>query len=139
VHKFFNKLTTHPKRLFLLDGFGAFLTAFVLFAILRRFNEYVGLPPSTLSLLSLIAIIFCFYSISCFFLVSDNWQPFIRIISMANLLYCCLTIGVVIYYNQSLKVVGLVYFLAEIIVVCTIAFVEWETVTRWTKRKIDNN
>ena len=76
-----------PKILFLIDGLGALLTAFFLFVILRTFNEYFGMLQTTLTYLSLIAVIFCLYSITCFFLLSDNWKPFLRVISIANLLY----------------------------------------------------
>lgn len=118
-----------PKILFLIDGLGALLTAFFLFVILRTFNEYFGMPQTTLTYLSLIAVIFCLYSITCFFLLSDNWKPFLRVISIANLLYCILTLGLVIYNYQSVTLLGITYFLAEIIVICGLVFVELKTIT----------
>lgn len=130
MKQFLNHLTLNPKRLFLIDSIGAFLTAFILFAILRTFNEYFGMPPIILTYLSVIALLFCLYSMTCFFLLNDNWRPFLRIISIANLLYCCLTLGLIIYYFQLLTVLGIIYFLAEIIVVCSLVFVELKTLSK---------
>jgi peptidoglycan biosynthesis protein MviN/MurJ (putative lipid II flippase) len=129
------QFTLSPKTLFLVDSLGALVTAFFLFAILRTFNEYVGMPQTALTYLSLIAVIFSLYSIACFFLLEANWQPFLRTISIANLLYCCLTMGLVIYYYPSLTILGITYFLAEIIVVCGLVFVELKTLRGKQVRK----
>ena len=124
MKKLFNKLILNPKRLFLIDSFGAFLTAFFLFAILRTFDEYFGMPKLTLDFLSIIALAFSVYSFCCFFLVSNNWHPFLRTISIANILYCCLTLGLVIYYYPLLTILGVTYFLIEIIIVVVLVFFE---------------
>ena len=114
-----NRLAQKPRALFLVDGIGAFITAFLLLAILRTFNEYVGMPPAVLT---------C--SISCYFLLNDNWQPFLKAISVANLLYCCLTSGLVIYYYNSLTILGVIYFLAEIIIIVVLVYVELKVLNR---------
>ncbi len=121
------RLTLQPKTLFLIDGLGALVTAFFLFVILRTYNVYFGMPPNTLTYLSLIAIVFCLYSITCYFFLKDNWRPFLRTISIANLLYCCLTMGLVTYYYSRLTTLGVTYFLAEIIVVFALVFIEMKT------------
>lgn len=117
-------LIRKPKILFLIDGIGALVTAFSLFVILRTFHEYFGMPKVTLNYLSIVAAIFCFYSSSCFFLLKNNWQPFLRIIGVANLLYCCVTMCLMIYYYDRLTILGITYFLTEIIIVCAVAFME---------------
>ncbi|MBK7678062.1 MAG: hypothetical protein WBA96_05490 [Chitinophagaceae bacterium] len=125
-----NRLAQKPRTLFLVDGIGAFITAFLLLAILRTFNEYVGMPRMALTSLSIIAAVFCLYSISCYFLLNDNWQPFLKAISVANLLYCCLTSGLVIYYYNSLTILGVIYFLAEIIIIVVLVYVELKVLNR---------
>lgn len=125
------RLTLKPRTLFLIDGIGAFATAFFLFAILRTFNEYFGMPQITLTYLSIIAVVFCFYSITCFFVLSDNWQPYLKTISFANLIYCCLTMGLVLYYYQNLSILGITYFLAEITIVCALVFVELKILSKF--------
>jgi hypothetical protein len=121
---FFNKLTLSPKRLFLIDGFGALLTGFILFAILRTFNKYFGMPLHALNFLSIIAFIYSAYSFCCFFLFRNNWQPFLRAIIIANLLYCILTLGLVIYNFRQLTILAVIYFLLEIVVICILVFFE---------------
>jgi hypothetical protein len=118
------KLTQNPKKLFLIDGLGAFLTAFILFVILRTFNEYIGMPKYILTLLSIIALVFCVYSFSCFFFLNKNRKPFLLINSIANMLYCCLTLGLIIYYFPQLTILGLTYFLLEILVIGGLVYAE---------------
>ncbi len=127
MREIIKRLTQKPKALFLVDSLGAFVSASLLFVILRKFNEYIGMPPIALIYLSIIAVTFSLYSIICFFLFTDNWKPFLSIISFANVLYCCLTMGLVIYYYQSLTVLGIAYFIAEIIIITGLVFVEQRT------------
>lgn len=124
MQQFFNKLILNPKKIFLIDGFGAFLTAFFLFIILTTFNKYFGMPVSTLNILCIIALAFSVYSFCCYFLVKNNWQPFLWAISIANLLYCCVTTGLVIYNYPGLTGLGISYFTIEIILVCGLVFLE---------------
>jgi hypothetical protein len=118
------QLALKPKILFLIDSLGALVTAFFLFVILKKFNLYFGMPQTTLTYLSIVAIVFCLYSMSCFLFLNNHWQPFLKIISLGNLLYCCLTIGLVLYNYQSLTALGITYFLAEILIICMLVFVE---------------
>lgn len=124
VRKIINKLTAEPKTLFLVDSIGAILTAFFLFVVLINFNEYFGMPLTILTYLSVIAALFCIYSTSCFFFLKENWVPFIRTISIANLLYCILTIGLVIVHYPIITTICTVYFLVEIIIICGLAYIE---------------
>ncbi|MBK8448953.1 MAG: hypothetical protein IPO78_03810 [Saprospiraceae bacterium] len=118
------KLARNPKTLFLVDGLGALLTAFFLFVILMPFNKYFGMPLDVLKYLAILAGMFCIYSFACFFFLSDNWHAFLFAISIANLLYCCLTISLVIYYYQRLTILSLTYFLVEVILVSGLIWLE---------------
>ena len=126
-----NQLALNPKKLFLLDGLGACLTAFLLGIVLTAFNEYFGMPQKTLNILALIALAFAAYSISCYFFIGSNWRLFLKIIAAANLLYCCLTTALVIYFYPQLTILGVSYFLLEIVVVCGLVFVE----LRWANKR----
>lgn len=118
-----------PKKLFLIDGLGAFITAFLLGIVLRTFNSYFGMPSEILTRLSLVAIIFCMYSLLCFFLLKNNWKPFLKAIGIANVVYCVLTLTLVIHYYAVLTMLGLIYFTGEIITIAVLVFIEWKT---WT-------
>jgi hypothetical protein len=125
-----DELVKNPKKLFFIDGAGAFLTAFLLFVVLRNFEEYIGMPETVLTGLSVLGALFCIFSVSCFLFLDKKWTLFIRIISVANLLYCVLTLGMVIWYYPALTTIGIVYFLGEVGVVCTLAYVELSVATR---------
>ncbi len=121
------KYSLKSQMLFLIDGVGAFVSAFCLLVILRIFREYVGMPEKLLIGLSLIAIILCIYSLTCFFRVKSNSKPFLRILAVVNFFYCCLTLGLVVYYNAALTRIGLTYFLIEIAIISVLVVVEWKT------------
>lgn len=119
-----------PKRIFLIDGSGAVLTAFLLGVILTRFEANFGMPRKVLYPLSILACFYAFYSIGCYFFVGRNWRPFLKAIAMANLAYCCLTIGLVISLYPSLTVLGLTYFSGELIVIGGLIFIELLAVSK---------
>ncbi len=130
MREIINRLAQKPRALFLVDGIGAFITAFLLLVILRTFNEYVGMPPAVLTCLSIIAAAFCLNSMACYFLLNNNWQPFLKAISVANLFYCCLTMGLIIYNYKNLTSLGIIYFLAEIIIIVVLVYLELKVLNR---------
>lgn len=124
-----NYLMNKPKILFLTDALGAMLTTLLLLVVLRNFNEYFGLPTTILIFLASISMSFCLYSTACFFFLKANWTPFIRIISYANLLYCLLTIGLLIRYNSVVTILGIIYFLVEVVIVYLLVYIELKVAT----------
>lgn len=119
-----DQLTIHPKILFLVDSLGALLTTFSLFVVLKSFNDFFGMPVSVLNYLSMISACFCIYSALCFFFLNRNWAPYIRVIGIANLLYCVSTIGLVLVYSTQLTAFGIAYFLGEIVIVSVLVYIE---------------
>lgn len=128
MRKIIGQLSANVRTLFLVDGTGAFLTAFTLFAILRTFSGYIGMPASVLTWLSVVAFVFCLYSLTCYFFVRNRWRPFLMVISLANLLYCVLTLGLVIYYRDDMTVLGIAYFLAEMAIILVLVYVEFAVI-----------
>jgi len=124
IHYFAKK----PRNLFLTDSLGALLTTFLLFVVLRNFPEHFGMPKLVLTYLSGIAACLCLYSTVCFYFLKDNWTPFIRGISIANLLYCMLTMGLLFIYFPQLTIIGLLYFLMEIVIILGLVFIEGQVV-----------
>ncbi len=120
----FDAFQIKPKNIFLVDGVGAFVTALIIYFILNPYNEYIGVASEVLIPLSVIAFVFCIYSISCFFLLKHHWQDFLKIIIAANTIYCLTTISVLFYYQETITTLGLFYFIGEIIVIGTLVFVE---------------
>lgn len=129
MNKLIKYFAEKQKALFLIDSIGAFTTAFFLFVIMRQFNEYFGMPKTILTYLSAIAISFCMYSTVCFLFLKARWTPFIRLIGIANLLYCVLTTGLLIKYYPSLTIIGMIYFWGEIVIICGLSYIELNVAT----------
>lgn len=117
---YIDKLISDPKRLFLIDGLGALLTAFILFKILAGFEEVFGMPQKVIYLLSLVPFIYAIYSFCCYFFIRTRWRVYLKAIAIANILYCWLTTALVVYFYQSLTVLGLTYFLSEVIIIVSL-------------------
>jgi len=128
----------HPhffvKNIFLIDGIGAIVTALLLSQVLARFEAIFGMPPQILYILASIAACFAVYSLACHFRVKENRSPFLKGIAVANTLYCIITLGLVIYLRESLTWLGITYFLAEIVVVMSVARLEFIVINKSTSR-----
>jgi hypothetical protein len=82
-----------------------------------------------------LALALAVYSNLCFLLLNENWRPFLKVISIANLLYCCLTAGLLIHYRSILTTTGLTYFIAEIGVIGGLVFIESQTLMLGNQKK----
>jgi hypothetical protein len=120
----------NPKKLFLVDSMGALISTIMLGFVLTRFENIIGMPPKVLYLLSGIACILCIYSLICFKRDVKNWRFYLTIIGIANLVYCCLSLGFMLFYYHKLTFLGLTYFILEKIIVIILAFIELKTAFR---------
>lgn len=127
--------TRNPNALFLLDGVGAAWTAFSLYFVLRHFYEYVGMPSIILTYLSVIGLVYCVYSMLCYFLLKISWTPYLRIIGVSNFLYCVLTMSFLYFYYNELTHIGLIYFLAEILIIMSLVYIELRVATILKSKK----
>lgn len=134
-----NHLSKKQNTLFLIDSLGAFLTALFLFIIMQQLNQYFGMPKTVLTNLSVIAGLFCIYSTACFLFLKGRWTLYIRIIGVANLLYCVLTIGLLIKYYSLLTIIGTIYFLIEIVIICGLSYVELKVAAEIKKKSLVEN
>ncbi len=117
----------NSQNIFLIDGVGAGLSALMLL-LLFYFESTFGMPKTALKVLIPIAFIFTIYSLSCYLLRPIQWRIFLKIIAVANLLYCCLTIVIVVQHADMLTIFGKIYFLMELIVIVMLVGVEWRLV-----------
>ena len=118
------KAELNPKKLFLIDGFGAILSAFLLGVVLVKFEEIFGIPTSVLYFLATIPIFFVIYDVFCY-------QQQLKIglllkgIAVLNILYCCISIGLISYHFSSITILGWTYIIVEIILVSFLAMIEF--------------
>lgn len=113
-----------PRHLFLLDGLGALMSAVLLGLVLVHFQPLIGMPTSLLYPLAGAASGFCLHSLGCAFYPPTNWRRSLLIVAIANLLYCLITLGLIISYSHQLRPLGWLYFLAEIAIVVPLAALE---------------
>lgn len=130
IDSIIDKFTSNPKQLFLIDGSGAFLTAFFLFVILSGFEANFGMPGRIVYFLSFVACIYTIYSFSCYFFIFNKCRPFLTSVILANTIYNCITIGLVIYFYQGLTILGLIYFFLEISLMTGLILFELMVVAR---------
>lgn len=117
-----------PKQVFLIDAIGALLSAISLGIVLPRFQALIGMPTEVLYVLALMACAFCFFSTFSFLFINHLWRTFLRIIAIVNLLYCLITLGLVLFFFSSLTLLGISYFVIEIIIIVLLVRLEfWYT------------
>jgi len=113
-----------PRNLFLIDSMGALVSAALLGLVLANFEEVFGMPRKVLYPLAFTACGFAAYSMSCFLANPQKWRLYLKIIAIVNLLYCCLTLGLVIDRRAELSLWGWMYFVGEVVVVASLAIIE---------------
>lgn len=114
----------NSKKLFLIDGLGALLSAFLLGIILVRFESVFGMLPDVLHFLAAIACVLAAYSLTRYFLTKTPRGIHFKIIGWANLAYCCLTLAAMLYFSNQISLLGILYFSGEIGIILTLAMLE---------------
>ncbi len=124
-----------PRKLFLLDGLGAILSAFLLGVVLVEFEEYFGIPRPTLYILALLPCLFAGYDFFCYQKKSGNIGSLLKGIAFLNVGYCLLSIGLAIYHYEKVTYLGWGYILIEILIVMTIARIELKAADSYPDNK----
>ena len=115
-----DKLAAQPRFILLIDGVGAAVSA----SGLAVLHGYFGLPPNTVTMLAAIATGFAVYSLSSYALGGKHWRALLLGICFANALYCCLTIGLMVWHRGQLTAIGWTYFSGEIAIIALL--IGWE-------------
>lgn len=121
-----NRFIEHPKLVFLLDAIGAVFTAFFIGIVLVNLQTYIAMPKQILYTLAVMALVFCTYSGCCFLFLKGNIKPFLKVLIIANLLYCCITIGLLLFFSKQLTDWAYLYFIAEILIIIAVVLIERE-------------
>lgn len=116
-----------PQRLFLIDFFGAIISAFSLGVVLPLWLEYIGLPLHWLHILAYIACVFALYSLVFFVTFPTYWRSLMKIIATANSLYGLLTLALMSHYFSALQAWGMAYFVLELLVLAVLVRAEWRS------------
>ena len=135
IKKFIEKAESNPKIIFLIDGLGAGLTAFMLGVVLVRLEHIFGIPPSTLYFLALIPILYVIYDIYCYNKAKNNLPKFIKGIAVLNLIYCFVSLVSAFYHRGAISMLGWVYVIIEIIIIIVIASIEYKISNKLTVKQ----
>lgn len=135
LKRILESLKSNPKKLFLIDGWGALLSAFLLGVVLVRLEDIFGIPSSVLYILAVPPVFFAIYDFYCFRKLNNQVGVFLKGIAVMNILYCCLSIGLALYHHPVLTVLGWGYIIAEVMIVFVLAFFELK-MARELMRKI---
>lgn len=120
----------NPKKVFLFDGIGAIISAFLLGIVLVKMECYFGIPKSALYFLASLPCLFAIYAIFCYLKIDENIGTFLNVIAIANLLYCALSIGLALYHFYTITPLGWAYLITETIIVSAIASFELNVANR---------
>jgi hypothetical protein len=114
----------HLKKLFLIDGFGALLSAFLLGVVLVEFNDFFGIPVKTLYFLAFLPCLFALYDFYCYFNKNTHSGIYLKTIAFINIAYCILSLGFALYHHREITILGWGYIILEIIIVLILANIE---------------
>jgi len=124
TNKTLQKIYKNPKKLFLVDGLGALVSAFSLGIVLVKLESVFGIPRNTLYILAAIPCFFAVFDFLWYFKNVENFSTGLKIIAFANLMYCCLSLGFAICHHQKLTVFGWIYIILEVGIIVTLVFFE---------------
>lgn len=119
-----DKLASKPRIMFLVDGLGACLSAFLLGVVIYNLENTFGMPKDVLFYLAIAPCFFAIYSFRCYLLNSTKWRSLLKIIAIANLIYCIISAIMICQHYSLLTILGIIYFVVEIIIVAYISKVE---------------
>ena len=112
------------RSIFLLDGVGAVVSVLLLGVVLPALQPWIGMPLRVLHLLALIPILYAVYSLCCYWLVDHRNPRWLLAIMAANTLYCVLTAILVTVHVGEMTRLGIVYFVADALVIAGVVAFE---------------
>lgn len=117
------------SRLLWIDGFSALIAGILLFTLRRFLSEWLGLPVWLLTAQSAVNFCYATYSLS---LAQRKHRPkwMIQVLIGGNLAYPVCVVGLLWWYSGTCTVLGVVYFLLEIVFIAGLGVMEWLAIRR---------
>lgn len=114
-------------NIFLIDGFGALLTAALLFFVVRPLPSFFGVADFIVNLFAGVAVPFTIYSfvghVLAVRLRRVNFKHYLTLIAALNILYCVMT-AYVVFQLTGITVWGKLYFVVEILIILCLVYME---------------
>ncbi len=118
-----------------MDAIGALVSSIFLGLVLTSMQYLIGMPLNNLYVLAGIAVFFLCYSSVCFLGVQSNWKPFLAGIAMMNFLYSILTLSLMVIHYNEMTLLGLSYFIIEIIILWIVVGIEYKAISALSQAK----
>ncbi|MCH2192913.1 hypothetical protein [Kordia sp.] len=131
--KIIQKVENNPKQLFLVDGFGALLSAFLLGFVLVRIKDDIGMPPAILYVLAAIPIVFAIFDLYCYRKEHKRAGIFLKMIAILNIHYCIVSVGFAMYHKETLTSLGWIYIVVEVFIILLLSAIEFTVGKRLTE------
>ena len=116
-------MTLNERNIFLLDGIGALLSAFLMGLVLPCFSDQIGLPKSSLYFLAIIGLVYACFSFRCFLKAKEITATMLAAIISANVFYVFLTAALLVT-SGKLTIWGRAFLITEIIIILSLVVVE---------------
>lgn len=129
----FDKYLSGPKKTLMVDACGAGLTALLLATILEPFQKEFGMPLFVLRIFSIIACIYCIYSLMSFYFGNERHAFLLKVIAFGNTFYGLLIAFFVYRYFGQLTTLGRCYFVLETAIIFGLVFWEMKVAFRSSK------
>ena len=113
------------KKIFLLDGLGALVSLIMLGLVLPSYQKFIGLPIECLGQLAVFALVFFINSLAAYFITKTINNFWLKLVILGNSLYFCFSLWVVVGHFSELTVLGIFYFVAELMILGILIFYEW--------------
>lgn len=130
VQRISEYLAKRTRLLFVIDASGALITAFFLGILWTDYCACTGMPQPVLRKLFIIALLLSAYSGSCLLLLKNIRASFIKMIAVANLLYSIATLSLLLFYYPQLSIIGIAYFLTELLIIIGLAYIEFNVAAK---------
>ena len=116
------------KQILLIDSLGALISAIALL-IIPNFEGQFGISKNLTFILLPLPLLFSAFSFLSYKLGKQKWKLLLKIIAIANLFYCCLTLIVTMTNFATLTRLGITYFIVEIFIIVILANIELRIAT----------
>lgn len=134
-----NRFLLRPRNLFLLDGLGALLSAFLLGVVLVRLENLFGIPRTSLYFLAALPCLFALYDGYCYQKRNINFIASLKGIALLNITYCFISVGFLFYHYQQVTPLGWVYILSEVGIILALVWLELRTASQLKNNGLSEN
>lgn len=124
IEKLIKKLNLTPQRLFLIDGLGALISAFLLGFVLTKLRGLLGIPINLLYFLTTFPTLFFFFDLYSYYKTSLKQKKLLKLIACANLFYCFLSLFTISNNFKTVTIYGASYILIEILIIIFLSLIE---------------